>query len=182
MRVLHLVMSSALGVTAFGVSAFAQDAVQRAWSKIDWAAAKVAAAEAGKTAGDTTGKFRASSPEGLDDVRLPVLIFGAEAGLGTPRFRGQGTAYAAVYAPERANLSILGSSSSIVAPAGLTFEHEGTAFESIGDGADYSFTRFGASYTLRLTCDDPLKDTRCTDPKYLAGVADTLMVVGGKPQ
>jgi hypothetical protein len=182
MKVLRLVVSSVFLMAVSSIPTLAQDAIHRALSQIDWGAAKMAAAEASKADGNTISQFRASSPEGFDEVRLPVLIFGAGVGLGTPRFRGQGTAYAAVYAPEGAKLTIVGSSSTIVAPSGLIFEHEGTAFESIGDGADYSFTRFGAAYTLRLTCDEPLKDTRCTDPQYLSNAADTLIVVGGKLQ
>lgn len=178
---LRLIISSVFLVKTLAISAFAQDTVQRTLSQIDWKAANQARAEARKTAENAIRNFHASSPEGLNDVKLPVLIYGADSDWGAPRFRGQGTAYAVVYTPERAKLSILGSSSKIIAPKGLNFEHEPRAFESIGDGADYSFTRYGASYTLRLTCDEPLKDKRCTDPQYLTNAANTLIVVGGRP-
>lgn len=178
---LRLIISSILLIQALAIPAFAQDAVQRTLSQIDWKAANQARVEAGKVAENAIRSFHASSPEGLDEVELPVLIFGAHGDWGAPRFRGQGTAYAVVYAPQGAKLSILGSSSKIIAPKGLNFEHKPGAFESIGDGADYSFIRYGALYTLRLTCDEPLKDKRCTDPQYLTNAANALIVVGGRP-
>lgn len=158
--------------------AWAADAVQRTISPIDWKAAEQARA-ATPQAEAAIRQLRASSPIGLDQVKLPVLILPAEGEWGAPRFHGQGTAYAALYAPPRAKLGIFGASSRIVAPAGLKIEHATGAFESIGDGADYSFTRFGAAYTLRITCDEPLKDTRCTDPRYLTEAANALLVAGG---
>lgn len=178
---LSQIVSSIFLIQTLIIPAFAQDAVQRTLSQIDWKTANLAREEASKTAENVIKNFHASSPEGLDGVKLPVLIFGTDGDWGLPRFRGQGTAYGVVYKPERAKLSILGSSSKIIAPKGLKFEHDGVAFESIGDGADYSFTRYGASYTLRLTCDEPLKDKRCTDPQYLTDAAKTLIVVGGRP-
>lgn len=146
--------------------AWAGSVVQRAQSAIDWSAAAQA-------------RTSAAAPAGADKVRLPVLLLPAQGDWGAPRFVGQGTAYAALYAPDKAKLTIMGSSSHIVAPAGLKLEHTTGAFESIGDGADYSFTRFGAAYTLRITCDEPLKDKRCTDPQYLTDAAKALQMVGG---
>lgn len=178
---LQLIIYLIFLIKALAIPVYAQDAVQRTLSPIDWKAAYQAHAAADKTAKISLKKFHAATPEGLDQVKLPVLILGAEGDWDTPRFRGQGTAYAVVYTPVRAKLSILGSSSKIIAPKGMKLEHESRAFESIGDGADYSFTRYGASYTLRLTCDEPLKDQRCTDPQYLTSAAKTLVVAGGRP-
>ena len=178
---LRLIIFAVFFIKALVIPVFAQDTIQRMWSQIDWKTANQARAEASKTAENIIGNFHASSPMELDKVTLPILIYGGNNDWGTPRFRGQDTAYAVIYTPERAKLSILGSSSKIIAPKGLNLAHESRAFESIGDGADYSFTRYGAFYTLRLTCDDPIKDKRCTDPQYLTNAAETLIVVGGRP-
>ena len=153
--------------------AWSGEAAQRGLGRIDWKAA---------------GQARAAAPAGaatqpaLDQVRLPVLLLPAEGEWGAPRFVGQGNAYAALYAPPKANLSLFGAASRIIAPAGLKLEHAPGAFESIGDGADYSFTRFGAAYTLRITCDEPLKDKRCTEPQYLTDAASALVMGGGRAQ
>jgi hypothetical protein len=179
MRGLLPTLSSALLILA--VPAHAQDAVQRMQSAIDWIEADSAAAGSLRMDAETVEAFRIEAASSVDETRLPVLIIGSGAKLGSPKFRGQGIAYAVLYAPEGAKLTLLGSSSAIIAPEGVTFAHEGTAFESLGDGADYSFVRFGAAYTLRLTCDEPLKDPRCTKPDYLSGLAESLIVVGGKP-
>lgn len=162
-------------------AAHAQTAVQRAPSSIDWAEADSAAAESLQRDAAAVEAFRHKAASSVDGTRLPVLIVGSGARLGAPQFVSQGAAYAALYAPEGAKLTLLGSSSAIIAPKDVTFAHEGTTFESLGDGADYSFMRFGASYTLRLTCDEPLKDPRCTKGDYLGGLAGSLIVVGGKP-
>lgn len=178
---LRLIIFSVIFIKSLVIPAVAQDSIQRKCSQIDWKAASHARAESSKTVENVIKNFHASSPKDLDKVKLPVLIYGGNNDWGPPRFHGQGTAYAVIYTPERAKLSILGSSSTIIAPKGLNLEHEPSAFESIGDGADYSFTRYGAFYTLRLTCDDPIKDKRCTDPQYLTNAANTLIVVGGRP-
>ena len=160
---------------------WAGDAVQRSLSPIDWKAAEQARTQPAQS--DAALKqLRAAAPTGLDQVKLPLLVLPANGDWGAPRFYGQGTAYAVLYAPERAKLGIFGAASTIIAPAGLKLEHAPGAFESIGDGADYSFTRFGAAYTLRITCDEPLKDKRCTDPQYLTEAANALLVVGGRAQ
>lgn len=156
---------AALCLAAAAAPALGEEAARREPLAIDWNAATPRQAEA--------------VPAGVNAVSLPVLLLAAGGDWGAPRFHGQGSAYAALYAPPGARLSILGSSSRIVAPAGVKLEHPPAAFESIGDGADYSFVRFGAAYTLRLVCDEPLKDKRCTDPHYLTEAARALVVAGG---
>lgn len=161
-------MLALLAVLA-AASAAAGPAAQRSPAAIDWKAAAQARSET------------VAAPAGADKVKLPVLMLPAAGDWGAARFVGQGTAYAALYAPDKAKLTVMGSASNIVAPAGLKLEHATGAFESIGDGADYSFTRYGAAYTLRITCDEPLKDKRCTDPQYLTDAAKSLQLVGGAP-
>lgn len=157
----------------------AGEAVQRSISRIDWSAVAQARAAAGQSDA-ALAQLRATAPAGLEKVALPVLVLPAAGEWGAARFYGQVTAYAALYAPPKAKLGVFGTSSRIVAPAGLALARPAGAFESIGDGADYSFTRFGAAYTLRITCDEPLKDKRCTDPQYLTDAANALLIAGGQ--
>ena len=171
---------AALGLFAGAVAAAAAEPVARVVAPIDWQAAGRARADAAQ-AEAVLAPLRASAT-GLSRVRLPVLLLPAEGDWGAPRFHGRDSAYAALYAPARAKLGLFGSGTQLVAPADLKLEHAGGAFESIGDGADYSFTRFGAAYTLRITCDEPLKDKRCTDPQYLTEAARALLLVAGAAQ
>lgn len=162
-----------------GAQASAAETVQRSISRIDWNAVAQARAASNQSE-PALAQLRAAAPTGLEKVALPVLVLPAAGDYGAARFIGQGTAYAALYAPPKARLGVFGTSSRIVAPAGLTLARAAAAFESIGDGADYSFTRFGAAYTLRITCDEPLKDKRCTDPQYLTDAANALLIAGGQ--
>ena len=166
------------GATAC-VAAGAAEPARRVLTPIDWPAAGQARASAAQ-ADAVLRPLRATAPAGLAQARIPVLLLPAEGDWGAPRFHGQGTAYAALYAPAGAKLGLFGSATHLVAPSDLKLEHAGGAFESIGDGADYSFTRFGAAYTLRMSCDEPLKDKRCTDPQYLADTARALLLVAGE--
>src|SRR5579859_6180075 len=132
-----VIASCVLLITVLAAPALSRDAVQRTLSRIDWGAVRQDQKRAGASSRDAIRKFLDTAPEGLNEVKLPVLILGGPGDWGVPRFRGQGTAYVAVYTLERAKLSVLGSSSKLIAPSALTLEHEPTAFELIGDGADY---------------------------------------------
>ena len=177
----RLASLQALGVALamLAGAASAGEAVQRVLTPLDWPAAGRARAEAAH-AEAVLRPLRATAHAGLAQVSIPVLLLPAEGDWGAPRFHGQGTAYAALYAPAGAKLGLFGSATHLVAPSDLKLEHAGGAFESIGDGADYSFTRFGAAYTLRLSCDEPMKDKRCTDPQYLTDAARALLLVAGE--
>jgi hypothetical protein len=162
-------------------AAFAESEPNRTIAQIDWKAAELAKHQAGHSAEGIAKRLAVNSGKEWSNTKLPLLAVGNETGFGVGRFAGQGTAYAITYTLERAKLSVLGSATTIVAAPDAKFEHETTHFEFIGDGADYSFTRFGAAYTLRLACDEPLTDKRCTAPDYLTGIANDLIVAGGNP-
>ncbi|MCG7625868.1 hypothetical protein [Epibacterium sp. Ofav1-8] len=146
---------------------------------IDWPAAEAAAVQTAEQEKPATDAFLAL-PASADPTALPVMLFGGAAELSTPGFVSQGTAYAAFYAEEDIQVSISGSKSVLQAGDALTLHHQPTAYENIGTGADYSLERFGAFYTLRITCDAPTTDTRCTEPDYLTSLAETLFVVKGQ--
>ncbi|MFW8595111.1 hypothetical protein [Cribrihabitans neustonicus] len=157
----------------------AVDSPQRMFTRIDWPAAAEAAAAARAQDAATLDAFAAAGPDGLEETRLPVLILGAEAKASPPLFASQGTAYAAYYTLEGAQVSVLGAHSVVDAQGELEVHHETGAYESTGDGADYSLARFGAFYTLRITCDQPTKDPRCIEPAYLTTLAESLIAVKG---
>ncbi|MFW8634777.1 hypothetical protein [Cribrihabitans pelagius] len=157
----------------------AVDSPQRMFTRVDWPAAAEAAAEAQAQDAATLAAFAATKPQGLAETRLPVLILGAKAGAAAPLFASQGTAYAAYYTLEGAQVSVLGAHSVLDAAGELKVHHETGAYESTGDGADYSLARFGAFYTLRITCDQPTKDPRCIEPAYLTSLADSLIAAKG---
>jgi len=43
------------------------------------------------------------------------------------------------------------------------------------------FNRHGANYTISVECDEPQKDERCTDEKFIRGLYSSLLMVGGRP-
>lgn len=160
----------------------ALDAGERSIRSIDWDSVRTTVDHLTSKEDPVLAAFAANQPQGLTKMALPVLIFGQEAGLKPPMFVGQHNAYVAFYQLEDIQISILGSNSVLTAGSTLKIHHETGAFESIGDGADYSFEQFGAFYTLRITCDQPTKDSRCTLPAYLSEAAKTLIPVVGADQ
>lgn len=162
-------------------------AQERAPVHIDWVAATQA-----RTASSTTSSaeaVRASVPASaeLEKVELPVLLLPQSRTRSTPRVRQQTSSYAAAYTLQGAKLSVVGSNSTLTAQpqslgsrAGAVAAASG-AFDKTEDGADLSFTRFGATYTLRISC-AKVTDPRCTDESFLKSVAGELIPVGGKGQ
>lgn len=148
-------------------------------NQIDWSAAEASATATAEREQTPAEAFLALTTSS-DLTALPVMLFGGEAGLSIPAFVSQGSAYAAFYAESDIQISISGSKAVVQAPDGLTLHHEPAAYENIGDGADYSLQRFGANYTLRITCYQPTEDARCTQPDYLTELAGTLFVVKGQ--
>ncbi|SDQ33734.1 hypothetical protein [Pseudovibrio sp. Tun.PSC04-5.I4] len=182
MKFAKVALAATLMAATASMPALAKNSVQRVPSKIDWSAAKIATKRAVAQNAVTLNKFVDEAPKELKAMELPVLIFGSSAKLATPRFAGQGSAYATYYDLEGAQISILGSHSVLSGTDDLTLHHKTGAYESIGDGADYNLNRFGAFYTIRITCDQPTEDTRCTKPDYLTSVAQSLIVVNGANQ
>ncbi|KZL01323.1 MULTISPECIES: hypothetical protein [unclassified Pseudovibrio] len=160
----------------------AKNGVERVPTKIDWQAAKIAAKRSLARDPAAVEKFVTATTGKLSYIELPVLIFGSDAKMETPQFGSQNSSYAAFYTLEGAQISILGSHSVLTGTEDLTEHHKATAHESIGNGADYNLNRYGAHYTIRLTCDNPIKDTRCRKPDFLQSVVQTLLVVNGANQ
>jgi len=178
----HPVWTAALLCCTLASPVLAIDAAERSLRSIDWDAVRSTADQLTSNQDPVLAAFAANQPQGLTMMALPVLIFGQQTELPPPMFVGQHNAYVAFYQMEEIQISILGSNSVLTAGDELKIHHETGAFESIGDGADYSFAQFGAFYTLRITCDQPTEDSRCTKPAYLTEVAKTLIPVVGANQ
>jgi hypothetical protein len=181
--------SIAFSTPLANTAAIGQTTSQRAPSNIDWQGARAALERDNLRDKGGIDKFRSAVPSEnvLSQVNLPVMVLGTGPVRAAPRFQAQGSAYTAVYALDRAKLSVLGSASAISLQPGSPLAQSANNnppanecnFETSEDGADLSCTRFGAGYTLRLTCDEPDRDTRCTEPNFLRSTADSLVVVGG---
>lgn len=164
-------------------------APERVMQPVDWSAARIARQADQVRNPEALNQFRSAVPTGLDSVALPVLVPGTGPVRATPRFRGQETAYTAAYVLRGARLSIFGTvfaiqlseGSAIVPQIRDTPVGERYTFARSDDGADLDFSRFGAHYTLRLSCERS-DDSRCTSETFLQSLADSLIVAGGSPK
>lgn len=181
----------------YSASAYSQE-VKEEDLVVDWPAAKAAAAVDLRTDKAGIDKFRAASPSNLDGVGVPVLVTGTGPVRAAPRLKAQDKSYAAVYPLDQgATLTIMGTARGVVftgeinAPVGLP-DYESGQFSVLDDDseegnpskteeADYSFVKFGAAYTLRLTCTVE-GDERCLKQDFAQSVAESLVQVGGAPQ
>ena len=122
------------------------------------------------------------SEEQLRRVEVPVLLVDPGRVRGAPGFNGQRLAYAASYDLQGATLGVFGSGTALRLGASSSLARPVRAqpiagyFEPSENAADFSFSRFGASYTLRIECAES-DDARCTNGAYLTGVARRLVVV-----
>ncbi|WP_050773903.1 hypothetical protein [Pseudovibrio sp. JE062] len=182
MEFAKVALTATLLAATTAAPALAKNGVERVPTAIDWSAAKIAAKRSLARDPEAVEKFVAASNGALRTVELPVLIFGSDAKMETPQFANQNSAYVAFYTLEGAQVSILGSHTVLTGTEDLTGHHQAVAYESIGSGADYNLNRYGAHYTIRLTCDNPIKDVRCRKPEFLNSVVQTLLVVNGAAQ
>jgi hypothetical protein len=162
--------------------------IQRIDQKIDWAAADKAKQD--DAAHDTGGikQFRSAKvpSEVLNQTRLPILVLGTGPVRAAPKVYTQKEAYASTYRiGSDSKLTILGSRSAITLDEQLAIDQKLEVDSSLPytidfleDGIDLNFSKFGASYTLRITCSTP-SDKRCTDKKFIVDSYDSLITVGG---
>ena len=169
------------------------DAQNRASLALDWATSRRDQQRDAAALRSENKTFRAGGTSQVEiaKTRLPVLVINQGPVRAAPEFRQQGTSYVAAYQLPRASLSILGSANALPTPpsaaAGLPpSAGDGYVFHGIDDDqeqddvADLSFSRYGASYVLRLAC-ERADDDRCRKPGFLRSVAGGLANVGGRP-
>ncbi|MEH6418414.1 hypothetical protein [Pseudomonas sp. CGJS7] len=165
--------------------------IQRESAAIDWPTAQQQMRDAAERDKPAVEGLRSSPTlqETLDRVSLPVLVPGTGPVRAAPAVIEQGTAYAADYPLDGADLVVLGSASALALPpdsamAKLLAESGPPPqyqFEAYEYGADLSFIRYGASYVLRVACEQA-EDPRCDRDEFLRKVAESLIAVGGKPR
>jgi hypothetical protein len=167
----------------------AQDRVP---AQVDWGAAQHDLQRDKEAIRASNQKFKAGGAlqSELDQTRLPVLVLNTGPVKGVPEFKQQAIAYVAAYQLPRAVLSIMGSATALALPsealggllenAGGEYVFTGVQDEESDDVANLSFSRYGASYVLRLACESA-EDKRCRKPGFLMSVAEGLANVGGHP-
>jgi hypothetical protein len=195
-----ILISCILQSAVFVTTVLAQDNVTSQDDTIDVAGA-IAAAEADK-AKDREGVTRAAglNPDELAATKIPVISIGTNNP--TVRaypfgFRSQGTSYVLNSNADGSTLSLTGKARSTIVPDDGTIAknvpdegNEPCYFVRLGaengddpeneNAADCSWTRFGVSYNLRLTCRSQ-DDIRCKDKEFLQSVALEQIVVKGGP-
>lgn len=175
------------GITA----AAAQDrtAQGRVTRSIDWQAANQEMQRSRQADSAGIERFRASVPTGVNEVRLPVLVLGTGPVRAAPKFGHQTYSYAALYSVDDARVSVLGSMTALPVDPGDPLaamssrinQVERGIFESSELAADFSFQRFGATYTIRITCARE-NDERCINDSFLRSMAVSLIGIGGNQQ
>jgi hypothetical protein len=171
---------SCCGMLAVVGLACAQDtSPQRQLLAVDFDAAQAKYERDLKERPDSIDHYRSVIPEGVDSVQFPVLLPRIEDTRSTPAFSSQGTAYAGVFALDRAQMTVAGS---VEALPGEVPSDDGSTFIELEDGALLTFVQFNVPYQLLLTCALPETDERCTSSSFLERTREGLVVVGVNKQ
>lgn len=162
--------------------------IQRVDQDIDWMAANIAKQEDAVRDAKGIKAFRSAmiSPKVIEQTHLPILVLGTGPVRAAPKIYTQGDAYATTYRiGNDSKLTVLGSRSAIVIDEHSAiygkFKVDGKSSYTIDffeDGIDLNFSKFGAAYTLRITC-STASDKRCTDTKFIVEAYQSLIAVGG---
>jgi hypothetical protein len=134
--------------------------------------------------------------ERLRDVSLPVLLPAPEAvGGKAPYARAVATRgahwYSVAVPDDGASLSIFGTRKAVVRPGLAPPEEERGAQDPTGKGQGTSphisrthgivqatFRRFGAAYSVEVTCEAPETDPRCTKDAYVRRLVAAMRRLG----
>lgn len=126
----------------------------------------------------------------LDGAHLPVLL------PNTSEMRASGMvftrphSYAATLSLPGATIEVFGSSrAAALAPAmekdlrsRMKLTPAGYLITDSEYGQELSMTRYGAAYSVMITCKNPRTDERCTKPDFLVALADRMAMFGGTPE
>lgn len=167
------VLTLVLLLLAAGTAA-AQDAA------IDWEGAR---ADAAGAQADAIAWPVNRPREVLDEVALPVLlpalpepVLSRRGGQPGVLFFARPAQYTASFVLGPATLELTGMASARRAHSAAAGVPDITRTEA---GQDANFSRYGAGYTLSISCADPDADPRCTDPDFARHIVDHLAVAGG---
>jgi hypothetical protein len=162
-------------------------AVERRPQPVDWEAARAARAAAEARIGHAPFKATADAYAAeLDATRLPVLVPAASATAG--KLVSQGDSYTFLHAADGADVSVFGTrfAAEVADPTPELARMVGGASDDLQvdlteEGVDVSLERFGASYVIRVSCDDP-DEPRCAGEGFGRELAASLVMIGGSPQ
>lgn len=139
-----------------------------------------------------------ASREDVDAARLPLLIPRInEAYTSPPEFEGAERGlflfvhpnfYNATFYIEGAMVELMGTRvvhARLPATAqsqrvGILLNSENGFVTRTESGIEMSFDRYGASYTISLSCDDVEGDPRCLEPSFVQSIARSLEIRGGQ--
>jgi len=135
-------------------------------------------------------RLATATPQVLAGVHLPVLL------PNTPEFRAgvrvypSPDSYAATLSSLGATIEVFGSRlasrlspyAEKLAAQRLKPDAAGYVFTDTEYGPGLTFSRYGNAYSIRVTCDVPETDKRCTKHDFLTGLADSMAMFGGTPE
>lgn len=162
--------------------------MQRIEQKIDWVAADKAKHEDAVRDVGGINQFRSAKVPTmvLEQTRLPILVLGTGPVRAAPKVYTQGVAYASTYRiGTDSKLTVFGSRSAIALDEQSAIDGKldvdnnlPYTIDFFEDGIDLNFAKFGAAYTLRITC-SKASDKRCTDKKFIVEAYESLITIGG---
>ncbi len=176
------IFAAAALVAAATAGAHAQPS--RSLAQIDWSAAERDAAPREAFLQPVNTGFEAVSTVSVP-VLLPENLDGAAVEAGGPpgcRFFARNTSYSATFEMDGALVEVTGSrlvqavlDDLVTQPGSDGYNWTETAF-----GQQLSFTRYGAGYSVIVTCSEPAANPPCRDRAFVMGVARSLRVAGGR--
>lgn len=164
------------------IGAHAQPA--RSLAQIDWAAAERDAAPPEVFLQPVNTGFEAVFAVSVP-VLLPEGLDGAAAEAGGPpgcRFFARNTSYSATFEMSGALVEVTGSRlvQAVLDDLDTRPGEDGYNWTETAFGQQLSFTRYGAGYSVIVTCSDPAANPACRDRDFATGVARSLRVAGGR--
>lgn len=154
----------------------------RQLAEIDWEAAEADRAPRSAFLAPLNTGFSS-----VDTVSVPVLLpTGLDRDPSAPdgcRFFARNTSYSATFEMEDVMVEITGSRLVQAVLDSLVTENgggEGYSRTDTAFGQQVSFTRYGAGYSVIVTCSDPAGEPRCRDAGFALDMARSLRMAGGR--
>lgn len=172
----YSVVSLAFLTVAFSSDSRAQEAIKL---EVDWAAANSDFREVLSKDTEDVIRFRSAASAEFSETNLPVLlpVFGQERSAGG--FNSFGDTYSSFYTLAGVQVSIVGTLNAFLIDDGAMVFEEAVRVSPSQDGIEGNFLRYGASYHVRITCDN-LDDERCTSEDFIRSAIEGLEPLGGK--
>lgn len=197
MRLGTLVLAASLGACGtlwpFHPAGAEPGEVRDVYQPVDWEAVKQRAEErrADRAEAPVKALPRRDDHEALRQVRIPVLLPNPPEMpdmVRDMRVFPKPHSYAASLRLPDMLVEVFGTHVAKALPEGAA-PPEGAMRMASADyilerteyGYELSFARWGCSYNIAITCDDPRGNERCRAPAFVTHLADTMDMVGGEP-